>query len=219
MIQQGFVPPWSIFTPTVFRMMRKEYVDRFFNTGELVLSSFSRFSKYEDEQRKDVEGNNVLVGRGPGSTLYALTVHGVDAYILCATAQQPTDKLLKGFQSDSAIQIFDTTGFAAALTKHIPGVKQGFEGYCFYTDGAIECKISDIDVEEFRSAPGVSTLDINKVGGFLNNIAGTAVFYRKRQFFKEQLEYRWVWITSGQVDDVLVIQAPEARDFCLPWPS
>jgi hypothetical protein len=217
MIQQGFITPWSIFTPTAFRLMPRKYVETFFATGELKLSSFTDFSRHRDEERKDKdEGQNVLVGRGPASTIYARTVHGSDAYILCATACRPSAELLNRFESNAAIQIFDTTGFAAAVTKHIPGVRQGFEGYCYYSDGGIEYKIPDIDVEHFKSNPREQTLDLSKLGGFLQNLAGNAVFFRKNPEFRHQLEYRWIWIAPTRQDS-LIVNAPDARAFCLPW--
>jgi hypothetical protein len=217
MIQNAIMTPWSVFTPTVFRMMKREYVERFFDTGELMLSSFEHFSLHKDEERKDdKEGWNIIVGRGNNSTVFAVTGHGRDAYVLCSTACYPTEELMEAFEADAAIQIFDTTNFAFALTKHIPGVRQGFEGYCFYADRSIECKIGDFDIEHLRSHPEDKNLDLNKVGGMALNMAGQAVFFRKRTSFRHQLEYRWVWITSQVTTDTLIVHVPEAREFCLP---
>lgn len=217
MIQQGFITPWSIFTPTAFRLMPRKYVDAFFATGELRLSSFRAFSKHKDEERKDAtEGDNVIVGRGPATTIFARTVHGSDAFVLCATACPPTRDILERFGSDAAIQIFDTTGFAAAVAKFVPGMRQGFEGYCHYSDGAIEYKIADVDLEYFKLNKDAKELDLSKMGGYLQNLAGNAVFFRKRSEFRHQLEYRWIWLTSAP-QDVLMIEIPDARNFCLPW--
>ena len=84
------------------------------------------------------------------------------------------------FGANAAIQIFDTTAFAAIITRHIPGVRQGFEGYCYCADGPVECKISDVDIDHFKNNPEDKTLDLAKLGGFSLNMAGTSVFFRKR---------------------------------------
>jgi hypothetical protein len=60
MMQVNIGTPWSIFTPTVFRMMERQYVDRFFSTGELLVSSFRRFSGHAKEAMRDSEGKHVV---------------------------------------------------------------------------------------------------------------------------------------------------------------
>ena len=69
--------PWTMFTPTVFRLMEREYVERFFETGELMLSSFLRFSQHKDEERNDKEGEHIIVGLG--TEKYSVCRYGVHA--------------------------------------------------------------------------------------------------------------------------------------------
>ena len=219
MIQPGVSIPWKFYTPAVYRMMEGEYVDRFFETGELMLSSFARFSQHPDEERQDVEGRNIVVGRGPNTTVYAATGHGADAYVLCSTACRPSDALMNAFASNAAIQVFDTTRFGWAVTRSMSNVLQGFEGYCYYTDQSIECKIADLAIDELRAAPGDKALDLNKVGRYILNMAGISVYFKKGTRFRHQMEYRWVWLTSRTVEDTIVVYAPDARKYCLPFPS
>jgi hypothetical protein len=216
MIQQGFVTPWSIFTPTAYRLLPREFVEAFFATGELQLSSFTAFARHPDEAPRDTkEGHNVIVGRGPNTTTFASVVHGDDAYVLSATACAPSNELLTRFGASAAIQIFDTTGFASAVAKHVPGMRFGFEGFCFYTDGAIEYKVPDVDLEAYKTGIA-NTLDMGKVMGKLQNIAGNAVYFRKRVRYSAELEYRWIWIAANPPEKLLV-RVPEARNYCLPW--
>lgn len=215
MIQQMFGTQWSIFTPIVFRMMKREYVDRFFDTGEIRISSYETFRHHNDEQRKDDEGKNVLCFRGNNTTAFAVTKHGMNEYILCGSAIK--DKcLMTQFDCDAAIQIYDTTGFASIVSRHIPGVLQGFEGFCYYLDGAIECKVDDINIEQFKSENQNNKLDLNRLGGYVLNTAGSAVFFRKAKKFAHQMEYRWVWITDHPVNEPITIKIPEARRICSP---
>ena len=217
MIQLPIVTQWSIFTPTVYRMLERKYVDSFFETGEINLSSFLAFSKHTDEERKDKEGNNILCGRGDKSTVYASVENGDDAFVLCGTSAKPSKELLASFGCDAAIQIFNTTGFGSVLSRYVPGIRQGCEGYCYYTDSAIECKLGDFELEQLQKNPEDKKLSLNKLGGLILNMAGQAVFFRKKVIFCHQLEYRWVWITGRHQEHNLTIIAPEAREFCLPY--
>ena len=212
MLQQAFVTQWSVFTPIIYRMMAKEYVERFFATGELLISSFDRFRQHADEQRKDKEGWNIICGRGTKQTVFAVTGHGRDAFILCGTAAKDPD-LMDAFNADAAIQIYDPTAFASVITRQLPGVRQGFEGFCYYIDGSIECNISDFELDQLKQTSG-GNLDLNRLGGFVLNMAGLAVFFRKALKFRNQLEYRWAWITDHSVTDHIVIHAADARQFC-----
>ena len=206
---------WSIFTPIIFRMMERRYVEQFFATGELMISSFDRFSKHKDEQRKDVEGQNIICGRGSKATVFAVTGHGSDAFVLCGSAANDP-QLMDAFACDAAIQIYDPTGFASVVTRHLPGVRQGFEGFCYYMDGSIECNIGDFELDQLKTQAG-DNLDLDRLGGFVLNMAGLAVFFRKAMRFRHQAEYRWVWITDHSVSESIVIHVPEARSFCAPF--
>jgi hypothetical protein len=214
MLQQGFLTQWSVFTPIIYRMMGRQYVDRFFETGELLVSSFDRFRQHPDEERRDKEGRNIICGRGKKQTVFAVTGHGRDAFILCGTAAKDAH-LMDAFSADAAIQIYDPTAFASVITRQLPGVRQGFEGFCYYIDGSIECNIGDFELDQLKRTSG-EQLDLNRLGGFVLNMAGLAVFFRKALRFRHQLEYRWVWITDHPVTDHLIIHAADARQFCAP---
>ena len=60
---------WSNRSPRVYRFLEKQYVEAFFRTGALRLSSFARFSKHTDEQRLDGnEGTVSIVYSPPGGS-------------------------------------------------------------------------------------------------------------------------------------------------------
>lgn len=40
-------------TPYLYRYENQEFIDRFFNSGELYISSFQQYKKYEDNQLGD----------------------------------------------------------------------------------------------------------------------------------------------------------------------
>jgi hypothetical protein len=77
--------------------------------------------------------------------------------------------------------------------------------------------VPEFQIEHLRNHPEDKTLDLNKVAGFALNMAGQSVYFKKRLSFREQLEYRWLWIAESKVPDRLLVTAPEAKQFCRPW--
>lgn len=205
---------WHIRTPYVYRILPEEYVDEFFDSGKLRISSFNQFSKHDDEDKGDKqEGKYILVGIGTKQTVYAVTSHGSDAFVLCG-AQIFNNDLSKRFNSNSAILIKDSTAFGATILRQIAGFKFGMEGPCVYKDGPIECDIGDFELDQLKTDAPDQNLDLNKMGGFLLNMAGSEVFFRKRERYAPHLEYRWIWLTDKKVPDYLEIYAPDARQYC-----
>ena len=47
------IPTWEVKLPTVVRYLEVQHVNEFLNDGKLMLSSFKRFWKHEDEHRGD----------------------------------------------------------------------------------------------------------------------------------------------------------------------
>lgn len=197
-------------------MMKRQYVERFFATGELLVSSFDRFRRHADEEQKDKqEGWNLLVGRGSKRTMFFVAGHDKDAYILSGTSAKDVS-LMERFGADAAIQIYDTTSFASVITRHLAGVKYGFEGFCSYIDGTVECNVGDSDLDQVKQLANGTNLDLSQLGGIIQNMASLAVYFRKAAKFRKQLEYRWVWISDHPVAEPAVIYIPDARQFCAP---
>jgi hypothetical protein len=211
---------FHIMTPAVFRVLKRRWVDAFFETGELRLSSFAQFAKHTDEQRNDKEGNNTITLRGASTTGFA-RIHGTgsNAYVLCATALEPSQTLLTAFNCDAAIQIFDPIAFAIVVSNQIPNFRGLLVGHCVYTARSVQMKVKDVDIKAFQTSPGSNVIDLNKAAGFFLNAAGASVYFRKAATptFLTQAEYRWVFLTSQSSQETLTLRVPDAREFCLPW--
>ena len=126
---------WQHHSPRVYRFLERQYVDEFFDTGVLRLSSFAQFRKHVDEQRLDsTEGTiNVLCRRGEHSTelFFFQAEVGTDAYILSASLV-PSGDIMKDFNADSAIVIRDPVGFASEVGRALEAFRVGFDGPCSY---------------------------------------------------------------------------------------
>lgn len=206
---------WQIRTPTVYRYLKHKHIDQFFDSGELRLSSFSQFSKHEDEQRKDTqEGSNILTVSGKDQTMFAVTQHGHDAYILSGSVIHSED-LLKAFDCDGCIKIKNTVAFGTAVGGAIDNSIGGLEGFCIYQDDRVIRKSApDFDVDDLRHSEVDQNLDMQKLFGAVFQIAGPDVFFTKLRKYQHQLEYRFVWIVEGEAEDHIFIECPEAVQFC-----
>jgi hypothetical protein len=152
-------------------------------------------------------------------TAYAAMKHGHDAFVLCGTTKRPDQDILDLFKVDAAIQIFDTAGFGNTIAKHVPSYLCGSEGPCFYSDFAIEAKVHDENIVKLTGHRNGPQPILSDVGMYFLNVAGSSVYFRKKEKYSNQFEYRWLWFTDKTVDERLSIEVPEARDYCLPWYS
>ncbi|MDD4649170.1 MAG: hypothetical protein PHO79_04020 [Desulfoplanes sp.] len=216
--QVPFVRNWIIRRPYVYRYMDKKYVDRFFEDGSLRLSSFAEFSRHADEQRQDKEegkGNLWhMNSEGEGQTIVARMGMGQNAYVLCGSRLHD-QAVARDFKCDSGFRINDTTAFANMIASHIPGFQGGCEGACLYlSERSVDRDLGRVDFDMFRDHPGDKTMNLNKIQTFLFNSAGTDLFFLKLKKFVNQNEYRFLWLTSSNVDGILEIKCPEARQFC-----
>jgi len=216
MVNLSFATPtqWNLVTPSVYRIMPSEYVNEFFETGRLRLSSFKQFASHADEERGDTkEGLHVQVGVGNETTMLTATAHGSNAYILCGTCDAD-DGLFVRFGSNSAIVIKNTTQFGYEISRQLAGFSGGLEGFCIYKDGPIETDIGGFNLESLKSDPSQSAFDLRKLGEFVRSMAGAEVFLRKRASYQHQREYRLAWLLDSMASDSIFVNAPSAIKFC-----
>lgn len=198
--------------------MPRQYVDEFFNSGKLRLSSFAAFAKHEDEERKDAsEGSGIIVNtdhQGEGQTLYAVMGQGHTAYVLCGSGRYSKD-LSSNFVTDSGFRINDTTSFGCTIGRMIPGFAGGLEGACIYADEkVVRRKAGRIDFESMKINPEGKDLDMGKMFSALGEIAGDDLFFLKKECYQHQAEYRLLWNIQGAIADFIEITCPGAVQFC-----
>jgi hypothetical protein len=211
---------WITRQPRVYRFLEKKYVDQFFQTGLLRLSSFARFSKHEDEARLDgKEGTFSFHYQPPGSGEIVIGngCVGADAYVLCASLV-PSADVMRGFKADSAIVVNDPRGFALAVAASIPNFAFGFDGPCSYQARR------DIHRNFFSAtdAPDIpldlsGALDRSRLLDLMKSVGERDAYFLKHFSHMPQNEWRFIWITSGQLNDYIEVEVPEARNFCEPW--
>ena len=209
---------WHICTPALFRFLDKEYVDAFFKDGTLKLSSFAQFYKHKDEQRQDKnEGEAYFVEQTRekgGQTIEILSKHGNNAYIL-SSSMRYDKKLADLFKCDSYIKVKESTNFGIAIARHIPNLIVAFEGPCNYQ--AMKMLVKEThelpkDLEHFKNDSG---LDIDKLKkSVIAQYPAHLPFFLKDNRYANQVEYRFVWVVNGKVEEPLFVKVPEAIQFC-----
>lgn len=226
MFQVQFLSTWTVMTPQPYRYLDREYVEAFFAEGTLQLSSFAKFAQHEDEQRRDeyegVTGVVVRANQGEMKTIAARVQMGYDAYVLCASSYF-SENLMHRFGCDSHFRINDTTGFANAVSRHIPGFAHGTEGLCVYEENPgilrdVEMGFS-MSTEETDGQLTYDPDELQRIRDSLRQTAGLLPVFLKKADFADQAEYRMVWFTQAMADETLTIRVPEARQFCTPPPG
>lgn len=210
----AFNSPWSIIRPTVFRFLDKKYVDDFFKDGSLRLSSFERFSRHRDEQRKDDSEGKALASLDDGEmTAFYVSQFGHDCYVLCGSVSS-SGEMSRAF-GNSAIVIEDTTSFAATVAHALPGYRTGIEGLCNYHDGKlirkrVEQGYLQKSLENHRLPDGRINMELAR--DIINNTAIEQLFLKEKKF-AHQMEYRLLWMCSS-IEEQIDIKVPDARQFC-----
>lgn len=204
---------WSLIPPVVYRYMDQQWVDKFFETGELMLTSFTRCSQHRDEQRADeFEGMTLVVGRGPGGLSFEGQIRmGADFYLLC-TSVRCDESITREFDCDGYFKINNTYGFAIAIAKQLDGFLRGFEGMCNYADRLVIERTIPTGLTALFD--GSMPVTLERQGAAVMQIAGIEALLKKRSEYANQLEYRLLWNVDHDVTDTIVVRCPEAIQFC-----
>lgn len=205
--------PWRMKIPPVYRFLPEEFVDRFFDSGELRLSSFSKFTKHTDEARLDIdEGRAYVVASSPDRTFGALIDGGRNSYVLCGSTTLSRELVNTFVGTNAAIEITQIGDFGLAVARQLSGFVSGVSGHCIYAGRILNRHVRadpvplpkgqsrDIPIESLFEAVGAASLEDDM---FLKDIK-----------YAGQGEYRLIWNLDKPSDDTITIFAPDAIQFC-----
>ena len=201
--------------------MHREHVEAFFDTGELLLGSFARFSAHSDEQRLDAdEGKTTLVHRtaaNGGQTLIVNADFGHDAYILSGSTL-PSHDLMRDFGCDSGFVIKDPARFALAIAASVKGFVRGFDGPCSYQlRRIIEHDLGWIDLGPTEETSDINSFVPDALSSALSRLTSADVYFLKHHRYVAQAEWRFVWLVDHIAAHHLIVHAPDAVQFCERW--
>lgn len=205
---------WRIKSNPVYRLLdNKQWLNNFFEKGELLLSSFSKFKLYPNEIQGDKrEGDGMCYFEDSNGTTHAFQYEaGMNSFILSAT-EKIIEKIIKDFQAVGAIKILNTSLFALEISKKISYCYSGLEGRCNYSDSRV-FKINDN--KKIAEMFAVKDYKVDQEFGYeLQLLTKEYELFLKAKSYEDQNEYRLIWFTKEMVTSSLTIICPEAVEYC-----
>jgi hypothetical protein len=204
---------WLAKVDPVYRILdRKEYIQEFFETGLLKISTLAAMKKYPDEMKGDPGEGSGSIGTDTqdGKTHFFLYDTAVNAYAMCTTAHL-SKEVIHDFNGVGAIRIIDPTQFGVAVAGYLPGIVEGVEGHCEYVESRSDWADGLQEI--------VPLLKQGDEAGFAKRFhqhtPGTEAF-RKPMKYAHQKEYRILWFSKSPVQEPVLIHCPLAVHFCEP---
>lgn len=203
--------------PYLYRYEDKKWIDDFFETGIIKLSSFKNYKNHPDNQLGDKdEGTSMNIVNGNNDKMIlTYTMVGQNEYCFC-TSTILDDKLKGVFKRDSAFRIIDPLNFMLEITRSLPRVKGVLFGNCLYVNQRIiSSRVpKPIDLEELKDDREPEKISFEKMMEEAAPSLTRHRFFLKHTDYQEQCEYRLLWSVDKAIDEGIVINCPEARQFC-----
>jgi hypothetical protein len=205
---------WVVAKKNVYRILDDvRWIDDFFINGNLIISSFDEFRKNKDEFRGDKrEGDGFVHLTDKSGNVHAYSYQaGLNAYVLCTTTNI-SEKVVKDFNGKGAIQIINPTIFGLLISKAIENCKLGAEGPCLYKNS----RVFEFLDESFLVNLLEKGLDFNSFEFQLEFSRQTQLYesFIKHNSYEYQNEYRFLWFMRENVRGKLVVNCPEATQYC-----
>jgi hypothetical protein len=191
--------------------MQRQYVDAFFATGELLLSSFAQFGYDLDPERGDLAEGLALHYHESGPFWQEFLVARLpNALILCTSARRSAD-LMTLFNVDSLFRIDDPEGFARAIGDAVPSTCR-VHGPCTYVD-----RPEDRFLSQHPAGVNFGMKAIGTELRFQTPSRDTPPCpdqFRKGLRHAHQEEIRFVFLFDRNVPRRVKVSVPAARAFC-----
>jgi hypothetical protein len=212
----NMVRRWDIRLPQVYRYLNKIFVDEFFESGKLRLSSFHHFSTHKDEARFDgEEGKGMVIHNNleANKSVSGYVIYGQSSYVLCGSTIY-SKTIEKQFGTNSGFRINDPLAFVDVVGHHLPGFTGGFQGHCIYSPQRLVMR--DLGPEAHKTLMDKSgNIKIEDLSRFVDGISGNDMMFLKHADYSPQSEYRFIWnINQNNVRGTKDIYISEAIQFC-----
>jgi len=215
-MQFGLPRPWELKLPPVIRYIERKFVEDFFRTGQLQLTTYRKCQEHECKIRRDSnegKANFSLEFEQFGMSGGGIQTVGWQSYMLC-TSLTESRKLSERFAVDSYFKINDILRFLDAISRRILGCGAGKIGTCIYKDEhALSRPL------QFRSIPSDVSQSPNSQGPVLSPVhfeMSDEPYFIKSEIFAVETEFRFIWHVPYDVDKPKIIECPEAIQFCEP---
>lgn len=200
-------------TPTYRILDNAKWMDNFFETGEIQLSSFLKFRGYKDEMQGDKnEGEAAIICEDENHNTHIIGYEsGINAYVL-STTKSLDEKVVKDFNGKCAIRINDPTKFGLEVSKKLPFVTSGLEGSCDYVESRNKFLEKHLNTKNLIAS--IKELDKRNAHGVLSELTMGMELFAKLKKYAHQKEYRFIWFSNRPVSDAIMVRCPEAIEYC-----
>ncbi|WP_258098599.1 hypothetical protein [Marinoscillum pacificum] len=205
---------WRIKRFPVYRILDNvAWLNNFFDTGEIQLSTFSKFRSYKDEMQGDkYEGQAAIIFDGDDKNMHAITYEaGINAFIMSTTVNL-NDQVIDDFKGTCAIKINHPTLFALELSKKLPFVTSGLEGLCDYVEH--RSKFLEKQLRTDNLLKTIEELSKYKMDHLMNELTQGMELFAKHKKYSHQEEYRFIWFSNVPTNSTIKVQCPEAIEYC-----
>ena len=204
--------PLEFVLPEVYRYEDMQWIDQFFDSGKLRLSTFAKFATYKDEQRGDAnEGQGMSVGHKEDRSIGAFMVEGENAFVLCGSLVA-NHSIREAMGRNAVFSIENPLGFAAEVARQLPGFRNAIQGHCIYRKNTIINRATELDPQTYELADG--RMDGQIFTDIARELAGPERLLLKAKRYELQREYRLLWFVDQVRDEFIDIECPNARQFC-----
>jgi hypothetical protein len=205
---------WRIKATPVYRILDSiEWLDNFFDTGEIQLSSFEKFRSYKDEMQGDYhEGKAAIICEDEEKKTHIIGYEsGTNGYVL-STTKSLEEKVVNDFNGKCAILIKHPTLFGLELSKKLPFIFSGLEGSCDYVESKNRFLEKQLNTDNLLES--INELDKRKVLGILSELTMGMELFAKHKKYEHQKEYRFIWFSNGPVIETIKVKCPEVIEYC-----
>lgn len=202
--------------PFLYRFIKEEYVDSFFETGELKLTTFENCKTLEDKNRKDtMEGQSKLYGYDGNIKIQFDSGVGSNAIMLCTSlcSEYEDDN---GFAYTKYIEIFNVQGLLFAIAEQLSKkkyiIKEVLFGPCFYAEKEFHKAVNS---GPLREKLDTGHFDGDEMTKMTNTIGGKNMFFQKPIDKRMENEFRLLWIVDNIKNGMdIFVKIPHPEAYC-----
>lgn len=202
-----------------YRYLEKTYIESFFDTGTLMLSSLNRCRNLEDARGDIREGRANFFITGKGNSVSGIFNAGLNTLLLC-TSRIQSSQLMKKFNVDDYFIIKRPSHFAHVVAESMADVTDIHMSDCIYSDNGYE---SSTHESFFHSSPDFGNDEKailwfqnqqRRMTDILRRNLGNKGLFTKRLSYQEEAEFRFAWTFSSVTADQILIQCKDAVRYC-----
>ncbi len=204
--------------------MEKQFVDDFFESGKLRLSSFAKFGKHKNEEMKDTKEGKISLKINCGKLRAETKIgFGHNAFVLCGTTVNNIEHAQSVFKQSSGFSIENMDAFINAIINAIhQSVNMQVEfvnhGSCMYLlEREHEVTILNLEEDNFNSFFGMrkNGIDFQRMNEIIAQFAAEHSLFLKQSKYSSEHEYRIIFnIEENEIPEYIDIIVPEAAKYC-----